>query len=154
MTKITEAHIQAVLMRYVITELNHKFVVPNTVDFFGWEADLVSVTRSFLTHEFEVKLNLSDFKADAKKKKHFYIPGEYKSPAYFWYVTYQFEINPPEKSGWILIKNTVDNGFDLVVKKKAPRLNTWKIDENKIKQIARLLSWKIYRVFEKTYLNF
>lgn len=156
--KVTEGHIQAVLMRWLMNRKNHKYVIPNTVDFFGWEADLVSVTNSYLTHEYEVKLNVYDYRADAKKRKHLFIGSDFKSPAYFWYVTFQFDIEPPENTGWILISRTdtksgANDGWNLEVKKAAPRLNTWKPDQRRREQIARLLSWKVCGTYERLFLR-
>ena len=154
MNRVTEAHIQAVLMKWVMVEKNHNCFIPNSNEFFFWEADLISVTKSGLVHEFEVKLNIYDFRADAKKQKHAWIGQDYNSPAYFWYVTYDFEIEPPEKSGWILI--TQDDspfGWKLEVKKEAPRLNNWKPDQRRTEQIARLLSWRLFHINQLHYLK-
>lgn len=49
---------------------SHQLHCPNTTTVFPWEADLVSVTRSNLIHEFEIKISKSDFRADFKKVKH------------------------------------------------------------------------------------
>jgi len=48
----------------------HKLHCPNTTSVFPWEADLVSLTRAELSHEFEIKITRADFKADFKKDKH------------------------------------------------------------------------------------
>lgn len=48
----------------------HKLHCPNTTTVFPWEADLVSLTRAELAHEFEIKITRADFKADFKKDKH------------------------------------------------------------------------------------
>ncbi|RJX17562.1 MAG: hypothetical protein C4575_13035 [Desulforudis sp.] len=157
-TKVTEGHIQAVLMRWLLTEKHHHFCIPNSNQFFTWEADLISVTRAGLIHEFEIKLNVYDYKADAKKLKHNMIGHERYAPAYFWYVAYDFEIEPPENAGWIFVtqidtRNGRNNGWELSVKREAPRLNDWKITDRKTEQVARILSWRLYNWYEGHYLH-
>ena len=153
---ITEAHIQAVLMGWLLDDKQHPYIVPNSREFFRWEADLLSITKSNLVHEYEIKLNIYDFKADAKKRKHFWLGDASYSPAYFWYVTYAFDIEPPEKAGWILItqvNSAYNYGWKLEIKKPAPRLNQWKPDKRRMAQIGRLLTWRLYHQLRKSYLE-
>jgi len=157
MFKVTEAHIQAVLMRWVMEVKHHDSFIPNSNQFFTWEADLLSVTSSGLIHEFEIKTSIQDYRRDAKKRKHYKMDVSLYSPAYFWYVTFGFEIEPPENAGWIFIEykksdNGKDDGWNLNVKKEAPRRNEMKIDENKRRQLNRLLSWRLYHVYARQYL--
>jgi hypothetical protein len=109
----------------------HEFVVPNNTMIFPWEADLISATKAALLHEFEIKITLSDYKADAKKvSKHRNLAERWGNiPNYFWYVTFEFDIDPPEYAGWIRIKRKNDNNWPWVVevKKDAPRLTERKI---------------------------
>lgn len=46
------------------------YVVASNVFLFGEESDFLSVSRERLSHEFEIKISRSDFKADFKKAKH------------------------------------------------------------------------------------
>ena len=155
--KVTEGHIQAVLMRWLLNEKHHNYFIPNSNQFFTWEADLISVTRAGLIHEFEIKLNTYDYKADAKKLKHNMIGYVRYAPAYFWYVAYDFEIDPPENAGWIFVtqidSHNGNNGWKLEVKREAPRLNDWKITDRQTEQIARILSWRLYHWYEGHYLR-
>lgn len=153
---VTECTIQAVLMRWIMEEKHHEYILPNSNQFFSWEADLLSVTKAGLIHEFEIKLNIYDFKADAKKYKHYKIGYQTYSPAYFWYATYDFEIDPPEKAGWINItktESTINYGWTVTIKKEAPRLNNWKVTPQKVEQIARILSWRLCNIFEQRHLR-
>jgi hypothetical protein len=150
--KVTEAHLQAVLMRWLMVKKHHVGIIPNSNQFFFWEADLISITASGLVHEFEIKLNIYDYKADAQKRKHNWIGDASHTPAYFWYVTYDFEIEPPPKAGWILISRLGDQ-WPLEVKVPAPRLNSWKIDEYRQRQMTRILSWHLCRSYVKLYLK-
>ncbi len=140
--KITEKTIQAVLMQWLMTN-KHECVVPNTTNVFSWEADLISVTKAGLAHEFEIKISASDYKADARKvNKHWRLQNTQHGPAYFWYVTYGFEIDPPPYAGWMKVVEV--HGAprcQLVV--PAPRLHNNKITDKQRFQILRSLSWQL-----------
>ena len=141
--KVTEKHIQAALMYWIIGK-QHPYIIPNSNTFFAWEADLLSIQRSGTVHEYEIKLNIHDFKEDAKKRKHLLMPS-HASPAYFWYATYNFDIQPPEKAGWLYI----NENWDVEVMKKAPRLNNWKIDKRREEMIGRLLTYRLFNTYRK-----
>jgi hypothetical protein len=128
---LSEAHIQAVLMPWLLEKRKHIIVFPNSREFFSWEADLISITRSYLAHEFEIKLNMGDYKADAKKHKHNLLGDYHGSPSYFWYVTYNFQIMPPENSGWIIVV-PVGERMMAEIRKEAPRLHSRKVFPRKI----------------------
>lgn len=66
--KITEAKVQNELVRSVFP--NHEIRLPNC-GLFGWECDLVSVTKAGISHEFEIKTSRSDWLAELRSiKKH------------------------------------------------------------------------------------
>jgi len=157
MMKVTEKTIQAVIMRYVIDDLNHEYAVPNTTQVFYWEADLISSTRAGLIHEFEIKLNNQDYKADARKiNKHWLIDNRMKCPNYFWYVTYAFDITPPEKAGWIKVTKTEslrNYGWVIQVMKPAPRLHTQKLTERQTKQVLRSLAYRVLTGYLEKYIK-
>lgn len=48
---------------------NHGIVVENINTFWNGEMDVMSVSKSEMIYEFEVKISRSDFKADLKKRK-------------------------------------------------------------------------------------
>ena len=148
--KITETKMQAILMNWVMNERHHLYTVPNSTVIFNWESDLISVTKALLTHEFEIKISLADFRKDAKKKsKHSYLtnPNAKYIPNYFWYATYgDFEIEPPAHAGWIKITKTA-TWYNLAIKKDAPRLTDRKLSEQKQFDIARLLSFRLTNIY-------
>jgi len=81
--------IQKLIGKYCILK-GHSPVAENIkyLDF-GWEGDLISMTKSGYLWEYEVKVSMNDFYADAKKiDKHYaYKLGREKnSPNYFSYV--------------------------------------------------------------------
>jgi hypothetical protein len=61
------------------------------LDFNSWKMDVVSLSKAGMLYEFEVKISRSDFKVDAKKRKHqFYKSDEFSivekwTPNYFSY---------------------------------------------------------------------
>ena len=122
---VTESTIQAVLMGYAMETKKHQFAVPNVTLIYPWEADMISVTSSWLVHEYEIKISRSDFIADKNKKmKHSDLRQRYSTgeemrkpktaheralfdmgltspfkrstPNYFWYVTNGFDIETAE----------------------------------------------------------
>lgn len=153
--KITESTLQAIIMEWAMEEKHHALILPNSNNFFHWEADLITVTQAGLAHEFEIKLNIADFKRDAEKRKHRWIGDPTYAPAYFWYVTHDFEIEPPQKAGWIKIRFDDEScRWKINVVKNAPRLNKWRIDERRQLEIGRLLSFRLKNFYRKyMYLN-
>lgn len=150
---VTEATIQAILMTWALDEKHHMIVLPNSNQFFNWESDLISVTQSSMVHEYEIKLNRADYNRDAGKRKHRWIGDLSNAPAYFWYVTCDFDIEPPAKAGWIHVRyNDADSRWKLDVRKQAPRLNKWKITDAKRIYLARLLSYRLKNQFNRFYV--
>jgi len=71
------------IYRNFFSQFRHA-LVPNTTTVFAWEADLLGLSSRFLTHEFEIKRNYKDFKADFKKEKHRILQEKYeKKVPYF-----------------------------------------------------------------------
>lgn len=150
--KMTESVMQSVIMRYALDRKNHQLAIPNITTMYNWESDLVSVTRADLVHEYEIKLTISDYKRDFthKKRKHLFIENPaYHKPNYFWYVTYQIEIEPPNYAGWM----TIDDNLRISVRREAPRLHTNKIKQSDKMDIGRLLSYRLKNVYKQTYIE-
>ena len=154
--RVTEATLQAVIMRWCMSVKHHEYVIPNSNTFINYssETDLISVTKSGLVHEYEMKISKNDYNRDAKKSKFAwgYLGNLNYAPAYFWYVTYGFDIIPPEKAGWIdVFYNEKRFMWDMTVKKDAPQLNKLKMGDEKAIVAARLLSWRISNMFGALY---
>lgn len=143
-------------MRWLMSA-NYQCVIPNSNQFFSWEADLIAINRSWLISEFEIKLNMADYKRDATKHKHHFIGNQDRAPAYFWYVTYDFDIEPPIHAGWIKIKKVSypelreQWHWNIEIKKRPKRLNRWYLTESHLKQALRLASWQLSNSFYKQY---
>ena len=149
---MNENVMQGVLMRYALDEKRHELAIPNMTTLYNWESDLLSVTRSDLVHEYEIKLSLSDYRRDFDKKwKHISLNHTaYRRPNYFWYVTYQVEIDPPDYAGWMIVE---DHGLRVVVKRDAPRLHTDKIRPGDKENIGRLLAYRLKNVYRSFYIE-
>lgn len=155
MPAATEKTIQAVLMDWSMNTKQHQFVVPNATDFLSWEADLISITRARMVHEYEIKLTAADYRRDALKDKHRrmvnYMTG--RAPDYFWYVTYHFDIEPPEHAGWMVVERDDDDAWRVVVKRDAPRLRRSNpaVSDKLLVDVAHLLSWRLTNHYGRHY---
>jgi len=63
--QLTESTAQSALYKWCASK-NHELVVPNCGMAFGWESDLVSVTKAGIAHEFEIKVSRSDWLAELR----------------------------------------------------------------------------------------
>lgn len=162
-TKVTEAHVQAILMRWLMREKRQQFILPNSNSLLYWEADLISLSMSRYISEYEVKLTRGDYRNDFKKTtKHQWLalPNLHtvraqRVPNYFWYVTFDFEIEPPEYAGWIrAFFNPKSNWhkWRLEIKKPAPRLHRTKYEGNPAYPL-RLLSFHLANFYEEHLLT-
>ncbi len=146
--KISERVIQTVLIHRAMEEKHHDLAIPNTREIFTHEADLLSVTKAGLVHEYEIKIDWHDYLADFKKHKHHAMKNGYAYKAnYFWYVTWGFAIEPPEYAGWIRIEKG-DDKLICRVEKDAPRLHDRKLSEKLKLQIGRALSYRLMHQYQ------
>lgn len=146
MREISETLMQAILMQYAMGDKHHELVVPNSTSIFMWEADLISVTRSWFVHEYEIKISRADYLRDSKKDdKHYYLKcGKQYAPNYFWYATIGFDIEPPEHAGWLKIAYDEKHfRYCVRVMREARRLHDGKLSEDKRQAVARLLAWRL-----------
>jgi len=130
--KLTEATIQESLKNILSQP---RFLLKNLY-VFGWESDLLLLTKSGYWYEYEIKISRADFKNDFKHKndKHVKVLQnlEHKwKPNYFYYAVPEnmISINEvPEYAGLIYVS---ENGSNKMVK-QAPKLHTEKVDPNKL----------------------
>lgn len=66
MIKITAKQITKVFVNHVMKNRSQNYVFPN-VYLGSWEADILEITTSKYSYEYEIKTSKADFKADAKK---------------------------------------------------------------------------------------
>lgn len=120
-------------------------VMPRFTPIGWWECDLFELTHSGYFREYEVKLTIADFWADAGKLRTRYLPeprtekkhdllaaGAIQGPAQFWFVTPQGLLanEPmPAWAGWIELVPGHRNRLIPVQRKAAPRLHKTKSDQ-------------------------
>ena len=154
-SKMNESKMQAILMDYVMEKKRHQFAIPNLTSLYRWEADLISATRAWFVHEFEIKISKSDFVADSKKIwKHLQLKTDYKgwrSPNYFWYAINGFTVeveDVPEYAGLLQIKwHENFKRYDVTVIKSAPRLHLKKMTEKERMNVNRWLGYKLKNMY-------
>lgn len=140
---------------------NHETINPNS-QFFDWESDMISVTKSGFIHEFEIKVTRADFKQDAKKKRATRLCNpEVESfggnrtcarPNYFWYVVPNGLITydeVPEYAGLIYAMEHVVGhhlyfGTTKMVK-EARRIHNEKATEANRRQLARSMTLRFWK---------
>ncbi len=147
---MNEKQIQTLLMREMVVRRQHKAAIPNSRELLWHEADLITVTKAGLVHEFEIKRTMADYRREFRTKqgKHQIIKSvAYNScPNYFWFVTL-FDIDPPDYMGWI--KLDPSDRYPINYKKEAPRLHGRKWGDEKVAKMARLLSFRLLSEYER-----
>jgi len=80
MGSVSEKIVQNALFRHLQLKGGLLYIFPNIDTITGYEADLLAITRHGYAHEYEIKISLSDFRADLKKKhKHASLSGNTKT---------------------------------------------------------------------------
>ena len=128
-----------------------RYIVPNC-SIYGWEPDLISITKKGFVSEYEIKVTRADFRNDFKRKlnKHHLLKkrfgGKYSTiPNYFYYVVplnLITEAEVPEYAGLIYLENNCVNQWII---KKAPRLHSHPIKQYLIDYINRGLGFRYWR---------
>lgn len=146
-------------MSFAMDYRNHILTVPNITNIYHWECDLLSVTRALFTHEYEIKLNMRDYKREfiekaskhdsLKRRSQYYLTSTYRIPNYFWFVS-TFDLKVPEYAGWIRINNTGER-LDLWPKKDAPRLHNQKLPGDKRDVIYTALAYRLKNLYLRTF---
>ncbi len=150
--KINEFTIQNALYAY-LTKKAHQYITPNI--YIGHlESDMISVTKAGFIHEYEIKLNLQDFKADFKKSKHAHMRNSHRQfRNYFWFVAPAGLIDIkdiPEYAGYIEVEIGAKSKEIICYEKKRPkRLHNRKINEYQKAEIAGKLEIRYWRMRKK-----
>ena len=142
-----------------IRSLRNNFVFPN-IYLGNFECDILEITKSMYAYEYEVKISVSDFKADKKKK------GKFDNPRtnYFYYIVPKDLISVdmlPDYAGLIYCE-TITSGYytkerghyDIEklyfsIIKNAPKIKKEKINDNTF----RYLLQKVYYRFISKYIE-
>lgn len=168
---MTEREFQDALYARLRWDLRHDFIIPNyTPPTWGWECDMMSVTKAGLMHEYEIKLTRSDFKADAKKDngvtgrwdketrtwvkvapttKHAKLAlGAENGPCRFFYVTPPGLVTPeevPEFAGLLELHHDARSKI-LKTVKPAPKLHSKKLSEATIAHVGRVYAYRYWNI--------
>lgn len=144
----SEHNIQLVLMSHCLEKLNGSVFMPN-FHFMWHEADLVYITKSGYSTEFEVKISRGDFKADANKRCGRIWKAEYlqqgKGVNYFYYVVPKGLLNLsdiPSHAGLIEVDLNEYWSNRISYIKKAPMLHKEKKE------------WIKNHIYEKAYYRY
>jgi len=149
---MTEPRIQAAIHNYRHFIQANPVMIPN-VFYFYWESDILMVTRSRCVHEYEIKLTMSDFRADFKKSYRHLCMKERtaKYPAHLWYVCPPNVIpvdEVPEYAGLAYVRPyrgiyALDFPYTLNIIKKAPRLRGDKrVTDDELFSLLSKQSWR------------
>ena len=137
--------------------------MPNFTPVGWWECDIWSVTKAGYAVEHEIKLSVSDFHADAKKRdactnKHKLLAiGNARGPSRFWFVFAGQWVVGPSLDEWcvsgvpawagIKIAELVGDGprFRLVIHRPAPKLHQWKAEVRQLERAREACYWRFWR---------
>lgn len=142
---------KAIYKRFKTIDKTMIAMVKNCYTLLENECDVFGVTKSMITHEFEIKISRSDFIADAKKQVRFkqgctYSDWVLKSDAYrsgimptnhFWYIAPAGLISMSEIPDYAGFAEVLTSGM-ISVKKYAPKTKREKMPEIEIvKHLAK-----------------
>lgn len=147
----------------------HEWMMPNYTPWNWWECDMFSVTRAGFMVEHEIKLSVSDFRADAmnkyrnhfdratkthsKQTKHQILAGDprhtpLRGPARFLFVVPHGLVTldqVPEFAGLIYV---TDNGprhnYSFLTVRNAPKLHSDKCDPKIMADIGKSAYWRFW----------
>ena len=147
MTHLTESAIQNQLYEWC-TAKNHPVTIDNCGACTIGKADLLSVTKAHLVHEFEVKCTMSDFRRefDDKDTKHDRLARADNRlmalPNYFWFATPPGLLDDedlPDYAGLMLV---TDDGC--TEEKPAPRIHSDNLSDKNRRYIERGLTYRYW----------
>ena len=159
---LTERRIQRAIFRARLSQC--RFMLPNFTPI-GWhECDMWLVTKAGFAHEYEIKLSVADFLADAAKlegwpsmRRNGYAPartkherlaaGDTAGPIQFWYVAPEGVLAVEQMPTWAgLIESRPGNGWvRLFIRRRGPRLHGRKTTPEVIQQAMTACYWRFWQ---------
>lgn len=145
----------------------HDWMMPNYTPPQWWECDMFSVTAAGFMVEHEIKLSVSDFRADAKKYRNHFdrttrtstkntkhdLLGDparksgLKGPARFFFVVPEGLIaldECPEFAGLVYVSQARYGTLSFRQPKQAPKLHSEKCDPKVIAHISKICFWRYW----------
>ena len=147
---IDEAKIQNALFRYLIQK-GREYIIPNIYNG-GSEADILTSTKAGYLQEYEIKISLSDFKADFQKRKHLWMKDSAPHGQYpidrFWYVApiYAIPLCIPDHAGLIEVSVARMGYILLRTIKPAPKLNGKKYGKGFRDKVIKSMMYKYWNL--------
>lgn len=139
--------IEELTIKQAIRDLNHLLAVPRC-ESLGFEADVLSITKTAFTHEFEIKISRGDFIKDSKKKK-FQPEYVHLRSNHFWYVCPDQLIKLeeiPKEYGLCYYKRVWkgNKAIDyLHIMRRPERISSKKANRKIFTKMAVSLNWKL-----------
>jgi len=149
MSNLTEQKIQEALKH----QISQPRFLLNNLYVFGWESDVLHLTKSGYWYEFEIKITKSDFKNDFKHKtnKHLNIlknKDNTRKPNYFSYVVPENMVTVEEVPEYVGLIYVGEYGR-LKTIKEAPKLHKEKVDPNTLNLLDKFY-WNMKNAKIKT----
>jgi hypothetical protein len=139
--------IEIAVINYCLKEVNHEIVVPRCTAV-GFEADILSVTKTAFLHEFEIKISKSDFNNDKHKNKWQWYEGVNKyCPNYFWYVCPEDLIKLDEIKDYQGLAYVVKGKLEII--KSPKRIMSKKCNMRIYRSMIRSLTHKLLNEINK-----
>jgi hypothetical protein len=144
---MTETAIQDQLYQWC-TGKNHPVTIDNCGACTIGKADLLSVTKAHLVHEFEIKCTRTDFRRefDNKDTKHKRLDRAdnrlMSLPNYFWFATPDGLLTPDDLPDYAGLMIVTSKGCDVV--QKAPRIHGDHLSDRDRRYIERGLTYRYW----------
>lgn len=152
--KLTEKRVQKIIWDS-LQKNSYMVMVPNFYGAFGWESDLIGLTKAGYIHEFEIKRSQEDLNNDRLKYKktirlmaaHRASSGFFLVPRQFYYVCsfWPSAKSIPSFAGVMYVKEETN---ELITIRRAPELPAKKANE---KQITKMLTSLCHRFWRQRY---
>jgi len=138
-TEWTEYKIQQCLRKFFLSESTKRYELYNLY-VYDWESDYLTITRSGIAYECEIKISKQDFLNDSKKHNKHVIIAEGRLPKgrpnYFYYAVPDGLISVedvPEHAGLVYV-----TPYSIRIVKEAKKLHDGKFDYEETKLIDKL----------------
>lgn len=162
---MTESRIQLQLWHDL--HATQRIIVPNYTPERWMECDLFAVTKAGFWSEHEIKLSVTDFKADRKKtmrhdqkvKGWYHLPYQSKhellggphvdalAPSRYWFVMPEAvagKVEIPVYAGLKVVTQNKSGKINIEVKKEAPKLHGFKISDDVSAHAVGVCYWRFW----------
>lgn len=147
---------ESIVQRELVRSLEPYIAVPNSMNLFVFESDLLAVTRNDYLIEYEIKLTKSDYRKDFQKKtyrgtsRHDYLL-QGKGANRFYYVMPKGMVDiedVPDFAGLIYLHELVHRGeprLSTEIVRQPKLLHNRKMTNKQLRSIARSLTFRAFK---------